>query len=122
MQDIALDTITQDLAVSNFDLGLVVDVDRVVQQIKIRLQFFLGEWFLNTTRGIPYFEQVLIKGADRAIVEGLFREQIESTPNVSAVDELTLAFDGGTRLLTVTFRASTDFGALEQSLALPLEV
>jgi hypothetical protein len=122
MRDIALDTTTHDLTFAAFDLGLVNDADRVVQQIKIRLLFFFGEWFLDTRRGVPYFEDILKKSPDRVIVEGAFREQIETTPDVQTVDELTLDYNNATRLLSVAFRVTTTFGTADGTLPISVEV
>lgn len=113
LADIALDTVEHDLTIEGFDLQLVTGVDRVAQQIKIRFLFFLGEWFLNVSLGVPYYRDILVKAPNRAVVEGLLREVIITTPNVVAVQDLTFDYDNVTRKLDVRFRADTDFGELE---------
>ncbi len=113
LRDLALDTVSHDLTLDVFDLSLVENTARVAQQIKVRLWFFLGEWFLDVRAGIPYYRDILIKKPERDVVEGIFRAEIEGTPNVRAVDQLALEFDSLTRQLIVTFVASTDFGVLE---------
>lgn len=113
LADIALDTVDHDITIEGFDLQLVTGIDRVAQQIKIRFLFFLGEWFLNVSQGVPYYRDILIKAPNRAVVEGLLREVIITTPNVLAVDELSFEYDSVTRELDVRFRADTDFGELE---------
>lgn len=113
LADIALDTMEHDLTIEGFDLQLVTGVDRVAQQIKIRFLFFLGEWFLNVSLGVPYYRDILVKAPNRAVVEGLLREVIITTPNVVAVQDLTFDYDNVTRKLDVRFRADTDFGELE---------
>lgn len=112
LADIALDTVEHDLVIEDFDLQLLTGIDRVAQQIKIRFLFFLGEWFLNVTLGVPYYRDILIKSPNRAVVEGLLREVIITTPNVREVLELTFEYDEVTRRLDVRFRANTDFGEL----------
>ncbi len=120
--DILLDTLEHDLSVSGFDLQLVAGIDRVAQQIKIRLMFFLGEWFLNTQLGVPYYRDILVKNPDRAIVEGLLRDQIITTPNVQSCEAFNLSYDSLARALTVRFRAITEFGPLDFSDTLELIV
>lgn len=112
--DLELAIDTHDLSERNpFDLSLVRGIDRVAQQIKIRLQIFLGEWFLDVRVGVPYFQQILVKRPDRLAVESIFREEVEGVPEVLEVESLSLAFDSLLRELTVTFRARTTVGVLE---------
>ena len=51
-----------DLVYGGFVDHTVENIDGLVQRIKIRLLVFLGEWFLNIDRGIPYFQEILEKG------------------------------------------------------------
>ncbi|MFY1894735.1 hypothetical protein ACOTCN_12180 [Achromobacter xylosoxidans] len=69
---------TIDLALSdNHDLALdlvgrasLIDgAAKVAQQIKVTLLAFLGEWFLDTSFGVPYFEEVLVKTPTRVEVQ-----------------------------------------------------
>lgn len=113
LRDLELDTVDHDLTISPFDLGLVSGAARVAQQVKIRLWFFLGEWFLDVRDGVPYYRDILVKRPERDVVEGIFRGEIESTPNVRTVDQLSLDFDSLGRRLDVQFTAQTDFGELE---------
>ena len=50
-----------DLDFSSGGLELLEGVDEIVQKLDTRLQFFLGEWFLDQRLGIPYYEDILIK-------------------------------------------------------------
>ena len=52
-------------------LTLADGAERVRQQIKVTLLTFLGEWFLNTDHGVPYFEQILKKAPSRAAIEAV---------------------------------------------------
>jgi hypothetical protein len=105
------------------DLILVEDLDSIVQHLTIRLQFFLGEWFLDERIGFPYFEEVLRKAPDLNVVRSLFRDAILTTPGVLAVTELNLDYDGTTRTLSVSFRAATTEGPLtfDQEFIIPPE-
>ncbi len=93
-----------DLAIENFDLVVLSNVEQVIQHINIRLKFFLGEWFLDITIGIPYYRDVLIKGFDVGTVEAVFKDQILGTPGVTKISEFDLVLES-TRVLTVSFKA-----------------
>lgn len=82
----------------------------IVQHIKTRLQFFQGEWFLDLREGLPWFQEILVKGPNIPRVRALLRAAILETPGVSLVDQLDLALDTSTRTLTVTWRATLDDG------------
>ena len=57
--------------------NLTVDPASVVaQRLRIRLQTFLGEWFLQTSYGIPYFQRTLGKKTSKTAVDRIFQEQI----------------------------------------------
>ncbi len=105
--DLALDTVTHDLAIERGDLALVRGRDAIAQDIATRLQFFQGEWFLDQRVGMPYFKEVLVKNPDLGAVRFVIRSAILSTPGVRSLESFSLTFDGATRALNVTFTAKT---------------
>ena len=94
------------------DLIIITGIDAIAQHLRIRLQFFRGEWFLDTRLGIPYFEEVLIKSPDLNVVQSLLREAIRETPGVISITSFELDFDGVTRKLSLNFDALTTEGPL----------
>lgn len=118
---------TLDLALSDdhdLDLDLLgrasfVDgADRIAQQIKTTLLAFMGEWFLDTTFGVPYFEDVLVKSPDRASIEAIFRARIRAVPGVTQVQAMQLQMERQLRVLRVTYQADTSFGRLDRVVLL----
>lgn len=110
MYDIALSANTHDLIFKDGDLVLIDNAERVAQQVKIKLRSFLGEWFLDTTYGVPYFESILIKNPSLDHIRNILRQQILDVDDVSAVTTLTLSVDKQTRTLTVNFECETTYG------------
>ncbi|WP_241074807.1 hypothetical protein [Achromobacter insuavis] len=94
--------------------SLIDGAAKVAQQIKVTLLAFLGEWFLDTSFGVPYFEHVLVKVPNRAAVEAAFRARIGDVPGVSRVRRLGLEIDHSRRLLRVSYEADTSAGLLAQ--------
>lgn len=94
--------------------SLADGAERIGQQIKITLLAFLGEWFLDTSFGVPYIESVQIKSPDRASIESIFRARILDVPGVRRVRRLELQIERQLRILRVVFDADTDAGRLEQ--------
>ena len=99
-------TIDGDLDFSSGGLQIVTGTEEIAQKLFVRLQFFLGEWFLDRRQGIPYFTKILIKSPDLVVIQGIFREAILTTPGVeSLVGVIETELDFITRKLTVKFSA-----------------
>jgi len=94
-----------DLDFSTGDLILLEHPDDIAQHLRIRLRFFLGEWFLDQRIGIPYFEKILIKNPNEAVIRSIYRDVILTTPGVEALRSLELSYDEILRKLTVEFDA-----------------
>lgn len=108
--DLAMDTASGDLAIKDGDLLLVDNAERVAQQILITLRFWLGEWFLNTFDGVPYFEYILVKNPNESHIQQIFREKIMSVEGVSRVNSIDLTFDRINRRMSVEYEATTEYG------------
>lgn len=112
LYDLALNVDNWDLVFHNNDLMIIDNAERIGQQIKITLQFWFEEWFLDTTQGIPYLQYICIKNPNLQHIRQIFREAIQSVPDVDSVTELTLNVNAKERILTVTYTANTSAGLL----------
>jgi len=112
MTDIALDYTGQtgDLDLTGHRLNLITGEAAIEQQVRLRVRYFEGSWFLDERQGIPYFRSILIKAPDLELVESLFRTAIRGTPGISTVNSMELTLDTPTRALTVRFTATMDTG------------
>lgn len=104
--------VEHDLRLTNGHLTFIQGHEAIAQKVKIRLWFFLGEWYLDQREGIPYWTRVLVKNPDIPGLESMFRRVIAETPGVAVVERLTLTLDRATRAATLDFSARTDEGAL----------
>lgn len=101
--DIKLDPFTHDVSLSKTnDLVLIDGAERIRQQIKVTLLTFFGEWFLDTTFGVPYLEIILIKNPRRAEIENVLRQKVRDVPGVSAVPSVQIEIDAATRQGRIT--------------------
>ena len=110
MFDIAMDINTNDIVLQDGDIMMIDNTERVAQQILITLRFWYGEWFLNTTDGVPYLEYILVKQPNMAHIRQILTEQIQSVEGVKAVTDMELTFDQRERSLLVEYTADTDYG------------
>lgn len=101
--DIAIDPVTGDILLdASGDVAVVTGRDAIAQHVRVRLQFILGEWHLDTREGVPWFEQIWVANPNIAAITELFRRTIAETPGVASVRSLVLDFDRETRTLTVS--------------------
>ena len=113
MSDIALNYSGQtgDLDLTGHRLNLAAGDAAIETNLRIRLRFFLEEWFLDLRQGIPYFREILIKNPNLLLVRSIFRQAILDTTGISAVPDLALSINSSTRELSVSFVAILDTGA-----------
>ena len=109
MRDLKLNN--SDIDLSTYGLQLIENEDFITQKLRIALRLFYGEWFLDITQGVTYYEDILVKNPDGARIEAVLKSTILG---VIGVNEL-LSFDmtlSADRTLTVTFSVNTDVGEL----------
>jgi hypothetical protein len=85
----------------------------VLQDILTRLRTFYGEWFLDNTLGVPWFQTILRKGTSRADIVGILQDVILTTPGVQRLDVFDAQFDTAARAITVRFSCSTVRGRVD---------
>lgn len=84
--------------------------DVVAQRLTIRLRTFLGEWFLNTEYGVPYFERILRKGVNKTTVDNILREQILEEAGVLEIVSFNSEFNPSARSYSCNFQVKTASG------------
>jgi hypothetical protein len=120
MRDLRLDPVTWELATVNNDLAFIDGVDELVQNLKIRLQFFLGEWLLDTTQGVDWIGSVFVQNPNIPHINGLIKKAILDTDGVIALQSFASAYDPAARTFTVTFTVQTTEGTTESvSITMP---
>ena len=103
-----------DLDFSSNNFSIVTGDDELVQKLFVRLQFFLGEWFLDERVGIPYYQEILKKNPNLVSVRRIFRDTIVTTNGVEDLDTFNFEFDRATRALTMSFTAvKTEGGTID---------
>lgn len=119
MKDLLLDPVTHDLQLINFDLAFADGVDQIAQNLGIRLRFILGEWFLDITAGIPYYEDFFIKAPNQINVESILKNEIINTPGINEITSFVSNYNNVNRTYSVEFTADTDLGPVNISQAFP---
>lgn len=105
-----------DLAVVNGDFAVaggdtdLVNTAAVMQAIKIRVRFFLSEYYLDESIGVDWLGQILIKNPDPLVVRELLRAAIAGVPDVVEVLSTELVNDGDRRA-HIDFTVRTKYSA-----------
>lgn len=99
---LALNEATNDLFLSSDgNLATVTDAEAVGQHGRQRLQTHAGEWFLDTTCGVPWLSQILGRSADPALAEAVVKAELLETDGIEEITSFSVSFDQGTRGLII---------------------
>ena len=107
-----------DVEFNNGDLtgGIATGDDEVIQRIRTRLFRELGEWFLNTASGLPWYQEGKgILGSplrDKGAVDLFIRKQALGTEGVSRILKLNSLFAAGQREYSIYMQVLLDSGKL----------
>lgn len=109
-RDLAIDA-NNNLIVTT-DLQFTTGVEGVMQECKIKLLMFKGEWFLDRTKGISWWGEILGKKPERAIsaMTSEFFTTLMSVEDVISVTKLDISYDGKTRSITCKWAVQCRFG------------
>lgn len=111
--DLALSDVDGDVVIDNGDLLRVENADAIEQNISQRLKIYLGEFFLDQTVGIPYFQSILVKKANLAVVDAVLKDTIINTLGVLELIEFELDYDAQLRSLLLSFQARVLDGVVD---------
>lgn len=99
---LAIDQTTNDLFLAgDGNLKMVTEAEAVGQHVRQRLSTFSGEWFLDTTAGVPWLTDILGKQYDPAIAESVVKAEILNTDGVTEITSFSVGFDKATRGLVI---------------------
>lgn len=106
-------------AIVNGDFAVVSGEAAVLQGIRCRVGLFLGEAYLDETKGVDYIDSILIKGPDPLVVRGIIEEAIADTPDVTNVVGAQLLNDG--RDARISYQVDTVYSEepLTQQVRIP---
>lgn len=109
-RDLALD-VNGDLDLVDGDFRMLTGGEAIASDLRARLQTWAGEYFLDTSLGVPWLSDVFGKaGAARA--EQVLRRAIEETPGVREILRFRLTVARTERTASLDFAVSTDFGEI----------
>ena len=91
---LAIDQASNDLYLAaDGSLATVSDALAIGQHARQRLQTFEGEWFLDTTAGVPWLDRILGRAYDPALAEAVVKAEILYTDGVTEITSFSVSFD-----------------------------
>jgi hypothetical protein len=95
-----------DIFLDGNDLAIVDELDEagvLKQRLSIKLQFLLGEWFLNTNIGIPYTQYIFESNFnDIDTIYAIFRAAINEIEDVKEINKLDINIDRDNKILNIS--------------------
>ena len=124
MKDLALDLDPAsptygDYLIKNHSFQIVDGIDYIIQKLYVALRFVYGEWFLDTTMGIKYFDSILVKNPNMATVESVMKSAIMGSYGVTEITAFEMDFDKNARTLTLSFTVNTIEGSASMEITVP---
>ena len=107
-QDVHLD--------SRSSLSVATGLEDVRQRVVETLKLWRGEWFLDTTRGVPYTDEIFRRPAVAGLISSAISSRIRAVDAVTGVPSVTSSFDPATRLYSLQARVSTAEGSFEVTI------
>ncbi len=109
--DLLLNYETNDLVFHNGPLTKEYTTQPLVhivqQRLFILLHTFLGEWFLDTSYGIPYFQDILGFKTTKEKVDLIFQQKILAENGVKEITEFNSTFVNRQYSLSFKVRVNT---------------
>lgn len=122
MTDLTMNLATNDLDFTGGNLSLASGIDEIVQNWQQRLQVWSGEWFLDTSQGVPYRQQVFVKSPNLDLIQSALVSESLKVPGIYQITNLSYQFDSTDRVLSVSMEAQSINGdpvTAQTTIALP---
>jgi len=79
-----------ELDLTGGQLNFVGGAAWVAQNVQCHLSLVLGEWFLDPTQGVPYFDSILVKNPNMPLVRSILMKAILAVPHVTGIASLNI--------------------------------
>ena len=92
-------------------LTVVDGAESVRQRVAQRVRHYLGEWFLNTASGVPYYREILTRPTSVGAAVSAMTAAIRSVDGVADVLNAEGGIEAATRAFRYTATVTTTTGA-----------
>lgn len=102
---------SHDIAFVSNDFQLTQTEDQsLAQRLTVKLRTFEGEFYLDSSVGIPYISDIFGKNRSLDSIKAIFQNAIVEEEEVLGLTSLDLSLDKANRTLSVTFNVRSASG------------
>lgn len=98
------------------NIKIIEGVESLAENVDQRLQLFKGKYFLKTTAGVPYFEEIITKPVDPGLAASVLNAEILKEPEVTNIGNVSASLDRNIRNFKYDATINSIFGPVEVSL------
>ena len=96
-----------------------IGAEDLAQRLRIRLNTFQGEWFMDNTLGIDWWNRVMGKNRSKMAVDALIQDAILKEPDALQIVSYTSSISTD-RKFSCSFRVRTEDGAVSSAITFVL--
>lgn len=74
-------------------VATVEDGEAVGEHARQRIKSYQGEWFLDTSSGVPWLQDILGRAQNVDLAESIIKATLIETPGVTDISEFSVRFD-----------------------------
>ena len=116
MKSIAMDLQTGKFIRDNGRMRYTKDaLEFLAHVVNHELSLFLGEWFMDTGKGLPYIPKQQRKSEHRMILETALRVKLMNIRGIKKTISFVPRYDKKERLFQVDYVVLTDYGTLKDA-------
>lgn len=93
-----------------------VGAEDLAQRLRIRLNTYKGEWFMDKTVGLDWFNDILGKGRSRTAIDAIVQAEIAKERDVLQITKFESSVVNGE--YTCTFTVRTTAGAITNPITI----
>jgi len=112
-----IDDATGNLALSkDGNFGVVTGLEGLRQRVQTKLKLWRGEWFLDTTKGIPYRQSIFRRPASPGLASQTITKSILEEVEVTDVRKVSATIDSTTRVFSYSAQVASIYGEFSVSI------
>ena len=96
-----------------------IGAEDLAQRLRIRLNTFQGEWFMDNTLGIDWWNRIMGKNRSKMVVDALIQDAILKEPDALQIVSYTSSISTD-RKFSCSFRVRTEDGAISSAITFVL--
>jgi hypothetical protein len=96
-------------------INLISGINALRQKMQERLRFFFGEWALDTSAGVPYFESIFPSPINPSLIISIIDDELLKEPEINRIKGVSFEYDEKNRKMNYSFTAETIYGNIDFS-------